>query len=123
MAAAPGPQAVNAAARQRLPRDYDTMDMRFPLLVVHEGSEWMERGSLVEVLDACGLNDRFWVFTAGTTNVEWTLRVVDTRTGRSEKVWHTETHGTCQEVCVGDSCMLYVPYKQRYGDGRADCLR
>ncbi|MEO1369325.1 MAG: PQQ-dependent sugar dehydrogenase, partial [Acidobacteriota bacterium] len=36
---------------------------------------------LVKVLDGCGFNDRYWVFAAGTTNVEWTLRVVDTQTG------------------------------------------
>ena len=36
---------------------------------------------LVKVLDGCGLNDRFWVFSAATTNVEYTLRVTDTETG------------------------------------------
>ncbi|MEE8523316.1 MAG: PKD domain-containing protein, partial [Thermoanaerobaculia bacterium] len=36
---------------------------------------------LVKVLDGCGFNDRFWVFAAATTNVEYTLRVVDTLTG------------------------------------------
>ncbi|MCP4658010.1 MAG: hypothetical protein GY856_21585 [bacterium] len=35
---------------------------------------------LVKVLDACGLNGRYWVFAAATTNVEYTLRVVDTET-------------------------------------------
>ena len=36
---------------------------------------------LVKVLDACGLNNRFWVFYAATTNVEFTLTVTDTQTG------------------------------------------
>ncbi|MEM1181808.1 MAG: PQQ-dependent sugar dehydrogenase [Acidobacteriota bacterium] len=36
---------------------------------------------LVKVLNGCGFNDRYWVFAAGTTDVEWTLRVVDTQTG------------------------------------------
>ncbi len=36
---------------------------------------------LVKVLDGCGLNDRFWVFMAATTNVELTMRVTDTETG------------------------------------------
>ncbi|HXO21454.1 MAG TPA: CARDB domain-containing protein [Thermoanaerobaculia bacterium] len=35
----------------------------------------------VKILDACGLNDRFWVFAAGLTNVEVALTVTDTRTG------------------------------------------
>jgi hypothetical protein len=37
---------------------------------------------LLKLLDACSFNDRFWVFYAATTNVEFTLRVTDTRTGR-----------------------------------------
>jgi hypothetical protein len=36
---------------------------------------------LIKVLDACGVNDRFWVFAAATTNVEYTLRVTDLATG------------------------------------------
>ncbi len=36
---------------------------------------------LVKVLNGCRLNDRFWVFSAATTNVEYTLRVTDTQTG------------------------------------------
>ena len=34
---------------------------------------------LVKVIDGCGLNNRFWVFAAATTNVEFTLTVVDTK--------------------------------------------
>lgn len=33
---------------------------------------------LVKVVDACSLNDRFWVFYAATTNVDFTLKVTDT---------------------------------------------
>ncbi len=36
---------------------------------------------LVKVLDGCGVNGRFWVFSAATTTVEYTLRVTDTETG------------------------------------------
>ncbi|MEO1368183.1 MAG: beta-propeller fold lactonase family protein, partial [Acidobacteriota bacterium] len=36
---------------------------------------------LVKVLDGCAFNDRFWVFTAATTNVGFTLTVTDTSTG------------------------------------------
>ncbi len=36
---------------------------------------------LVKVLDGCGINNHFWVFSAATTNVEYTLRVTDTETG------------------------------------------
>ncbi len=37
---------------------------------------------LVKVLDGCGINNHYWVFTAGTTNVEYTLRVTDTQSGQ-----------------------------------------
>ena len=50
-------------------------------------------------------------------------RIVDTRTGMARKVTHSETYAPCQEVCLSDACMVYVPYKQRYGEDRAACLR
>lgn len=37
---------------------------------------------LVKVLNACTLNSRYWVFFAATTNVEFTLTVTDTQTGK-----------------------------------------
>jgi hypothetical protein len=37
---------------------------------------------LVKVLDGCTLNQNFWVFFAATTDVQYTLTVVDTQTGR-----------------------------------------
>lgn len=37
---------------------------------------------LVKVLNGCGSNGRYWVFAAGTTNVEYTLRITDTATGQ-----------------------------------------
>jgi len=36
---------------------------------------------LVKVLDGCPINSRYWVFYAATTNVEFTLTVVDTDNG------------------------------------------
>lgn len=48
------------------------------LLWFFNGDNWE---MLVKVLDACGVNDRFWVFAAATTNVEYTLTVTDTQTG------------------------------------------
>ena len=40
---------------------------------------------MVKVLDGCGVNGRYWVFAAGTTNVGYTLTVTDTRTGRTAR--------------------------------------
>jgi hypothetical protein len=36
---------------------------------------------LIKIVNACALNDRFWVFYAATTDVELTLLVTDTHTG------------------------------------------
>jgi len=36
---------------------------------------------MVKVLDGCDFNDHVWVFLSGTTNVEFSLRVVDTLLG------------------------------------------
>ncbi len=48
------------------------------LLWFFESDNWE---MLVKVLDGCGFNDRFWVFAAATTTVEYTLRVTDTALG------------------------------------------
>jgi predicted esterase len=37
---------------------------------------------LVKVLDGCAVNQRIWVFSAATTNVQYTLTVTDTVTGQ-----------------------------------------
>ncbi len=37
--------------------------------------------AVVKVLDGCGLNDKFWVFAGGLTNVNVVLTVTDTETG------------------------------------------
>ncbi len=52
-------------------------------------------------------------------------RVADTATGEAGKRWHTDSYRSCQEVCEPDaaSCMVYVPYRERYGDGRAICIQ
>lgn len=38
---------------------------------------------LVKVIDGCALNHRFWVYAAASTDVQYTLTVTDTRTGRT----------------------------------------
>jgi hypothetical protein len=34
---------------------------------------------LLKVLNACTLNNRYWVFVSATTNVQFTLTVTDTQ--------------------------------------------
>lgn len=55
--------------------------------------------------------------------VETYDRVCSTSTGSAPKVSHALVHPACTEVCHDGSCLLYVPYKQRYGDRKADCLK
>ena len=37
---------------------------------------------MVKVIDACGLNNRWWVFSAATTNVFYQMNVTDVRSGQ-----------------------------------------
>lgn len=47
---------------------------------------------IVKVLDACTVNDRFWVFAGGLTNVQVLLIVTDTETGIQKR--YTNPQGT-----------------------------
>ncbi len=49
-------------------------------------------------------------------------RILDPLTGVASKHSHTNTYAACEWVCMDDSCLLYVPYAQRYGSDRAECL-
>jgi len=47
---------------------------------------------LIKMLDGCTLNDRFWVFFAATTNVEFTVTVVDTETNEQMRYDNPQGH-------------------------------
>jgi micrococcal nuclease len=49
-------------------------------------------------------------------------RMVSSTTGQSQKHVHSEVYSSCEEVCHHGSCMLYVPYEERHGSARAECL-
>jgi hypothetical protein len=38
----------------------------------------------LKILDACGLNSKFWVFISGLTDQGWTVRIRDTQTGATK---------------------------------------
>lgn len=70
---------------------------------------------LIKVLDACGLNQRFWVFAGGLTDVRTTLTVTDTQTGRVKTytnpqgaaflpIQDTDAFATCTSE-PGDDCI------------------
>ncbi|PYQ63209.1 MAG: hypothetical protein DMF53_10795 [Acidobacteria bacterium] len=48
--------------------------------------------TIVKVLDGCGVNQRYWVFAGGLTNVQTVITVRDTRTGISKT--YTNPQGT-----------------------------
>ena len=52
-------------------------------------------------------------------------RILNPKTGEAAKRKHTETYQECSWVCPQGqgSCMLYVPYKKRYGASKAACLK
>ncbi|MEM7588040.1 MAG: PKD domain-containing protein [Acidobacteriota bacterium] len=67
---------------------------------------------LIKVLDGCGINDHFWVFSAATTNVGYTLRITDSYTGEVREYENplgedapattdTEAFATCDTVLPG----------------------
>jgi hypothetical protein len=64
--------------------------------VAEGGLFWFFNGDnpeiLIKVLNACAVNQRFWVFYAATTNVGFTIDVEDTRTQRTRT--YTNLDGT-----------------------------
>ena len=47
---------------------------------------------LVKVLNACPINNNFWVFYAATTNVQFTLTVTDTQSGKVKTYGNAQGH-------------------------------
>jgi poly(3-hydroxybutyrate) depolymerase len=57
---------------------------------------------LVKVLDGCALNQRIWVFSAATTNVEYTLTVTDTVTNQV-RTYHNPAGQTAAAITDTDA--------------------
>jgi hypothetical protein len=72
----------------RRPNDQEGLGIDSGLRTDDSGILWFFNASnlemLIKVLNACGVNNRYWVFYAATTNVEFHVVVIDTRTG---EVW------------------------------------
>lgn len=67
------------------PGTYNTGTMKYtPLGSGESGVLWTENPNdwvvLLKVLNGCQINNKFWVFYAATTNIEFTITVVDTFT-------------------------------------------
>jgi len=60
----------------------------------------------VKVLNACSLNDRFWVFASGLTNVQVLITVTDTRAGRVRQYFNPrgKTFAPVQDVSAFATC-------------------
>ena len=88
----PGPSTLCLGAGDRFQVDVTWMDfeggvgegMAVPLSQT-SGLLWFFSRSnlemLIKVLDGCAINDRFWVFMAATTDVQFSAVVTDTATG------------------------------------------
>jgi hypothetical protein len=63
---------------------------------------------MVKVLDGCAINDRFWVFAAGLTDVGVTITVTDTWTG-DEKVY-TNNRGTAFPTITDTAAFRDCPF-------------
>ena len=51
-------------------------------------------------------------------------RICDLQTGQCTVREHNDNYEVCQKVCIEDSCMIYVPYANRYKkDSLAECLK
>jgi hypothetical protein len=66
---------------------------------------------IVKILDGCGTNQSFWLYAAGLTNVEVTLGIVDTWTGRT---WIRDTDlatpfPPIQDIEAFDACGASPP--------------
>lgn len=51
-------------------------------------------------------------------------RAISTSDGSSRLIKHDEIRKPCQKVCIdmGSSCMVFVPFNQRYGANKPECL-
>ena len=62
---------------------------------------------LVKVLDGCAVNDRFWVFGAAATDIEYTITVTDTNRG---EVWtYTNPLGTASAAINDTNAFATCP--------------
>ena len=73
---------------------------------------------LIKVLDGCSLNDRFWVFSAATTDVEYTLRVTDTDAGVIQEYFNPL--GTASPAITDTSAFATCSAGSSAGEKRVD---
>ena len=75
------------------------------LLWFFEADNWE---MLIKVLDGCAINDHFWVFAAATTNVEYTMTVTDTATGRVRRYFNPlgRTSPAITDTTAFDTCSV-----------------
>jgi photosystem II stability/assembly factor-like uncharacterized protein len=79
-------------------------------LTVDTGTFWFFNEKnlevVVKVLDGCGLNERFWVFAGGLTDVEVTMTVTDRETGAGKTYHHAagKPFAPIQDTSALDVC-------------------
>jgi hypothetical protein len=57
----------------------------------------------LKILNACGLNDRYWVFISGLTDVGWHVTITDTETGLVVKEYDNTVGSVTQTTADTDA--------------------
>lgn len=64
---------------------------------------------LIKVIDACSLNDRYWVFAAATTNVFYRIHVIDTFPNPDVEVTYTNPLGNTSPAITDSDAFATCP--------------
>ena len=63
---------------------------------------------LVKVINGCGLNSRYWVYAAATTDVEYTMTVTDTLRNNTTRTYFNSL-GTASPAITDSSAFATCP--------------
>lgn len=113
----PGPSTLclGSGGRFKVEATFDTGALQGQAQVVklteETGYFWFFNAANVEavvkVLNACGLNSRFWVFAGGLTNVRVQITVTDTKNGTSKT--YTNPQGTAFQPIQDTGALATCP--------------
>lgn len=113
----PGPSTLclGSGGRFKVEATFDTGSQQGQAKVVklteETGYFWFFNSANVEavvkVLNACGLNNRFWVFAGGLTDVRTVITVTDTKTGSAKT--YTNPRGTPFQPVQDTSALATCP--------------
>ena len=103
---------LNSAIRKRIKRGNDGSTESIELESPEQGAEESLLGKerkqlLFKVLDGCSINDRYWVFFAATTDVQFTATVTDTQSGAQRT--YTNPQGQAADAVTDTAAFASCP--------------